>query len=284
MSSVTATPTADLLAHARQRGVPLSRQGAQQMLRRRGADGARERIDAIAALMDLASALGRELSPLAAARRLDAAGGYDGARKRLVLEDRIRRGRIFDREWARAEAEWWARDAARRHAAHLVARDHGSLGHRASLTLLAARHAGLTRPSADVLRARLTRAVNAEISRRHPARPDDVDVIPDDPIEREQWERERERYLAHVERVLAAERAARELFEARLRDDDGLIVLAHAIDRLADHPAFRRDIERALGPALARLRESAGAGSWRPDPDGYRDFVINAAARAAQAA
>lgn len=286
-----------LRAHARERGVDLTRQAAYAMLRRLGPEGARERVDAIGALIDLASAWGRRLTTQAAARRLAAAGGdWELARDRFLEQLRRRRQRRFDAAWTRAERDWRAREARARHAAILVQLDRGSLGHRAGLALLAAADAGLTRPDAAGIRAQLWRICDLEVARRHPSRPPLDEAPPADPVARVEWERERQRHSEHMAPTLAEEARVLELLHARLRgpdDDDDTAAgarrdLALTINALADHPAFRADVERVLQRVRHRLLEAlerGGDGAWRPDPEAFRVAVIErAAAEAAHAA
>lgn len=293
-TNLSDSPTADLLAHAGDRGVPLTRQGAQGLLRRLGAQRARQRLDAVGALIDLASAFGRDLAPLSAFRRLDAADGdYEDAREKLIGEIERRRKRAFNDTWRRAERAFYGDDAAARHAAFLAEFDTGSLGHRAGLLLLAARDAGLTRPHAASYRAQLWGLCDVEIARRHPARPPFDDAPPVDPVEHVEWEQERGRYLEHIAPAIAEEDRARELLHTQLLEpdddeDDGSPErrrdLAITINVLDDHADFRGDVERVLrsirrqlGDALAR----DDAGAWRPDPERFHALVI---ARATQAA
>ena len=283
------TPTADLLKYAEVRGVELTERGAILMRQRVGDERARKRVDAIGALIDLASAWGQKLTTLAAVRRLDAAGGdFDEARDRLLDPVLRRRQSEFDRAWRRAECDLRARDARSRHAAFLAeAFDSGSLGHRATLMLMAAADAGLTRPHAAASRAALWRLVDVELSRRHPSRPPLDEAPPDDPAERIAWETARAREAEHLAPTLKAERAARELLTRQLLDDDGEPSLAITIDRLDDHPAFRGDVERVLRAIRRQLADALArddAGAWRPDPARYRLDVIGAAAEAAREA
>jgi hypothetical protein len=286
---MSTTPTADLRAHAHARGVSLTRQGAQKLLARLGPKGAEERVDAIGALQDLASAFGIELSSLAAARRLDAAGGgFDAARGRLIDRIAARRTRDFNRLWAEFELQHYASDAHERHAAFLAELQTGSLGQRAMMLVLAAADADLRAPDAKVYRQRLTRIVSLEFDRRNPARPEgEWDLIPEDPIERDAWEQERARYKAHVQPAIDSEQQARSLAERHILDDDGKRDLAIALNRFADDPAFRGDVERVLAEIRRRLGEAlqrADAGAWRPDPEEYRRNVVEAAADATWAA
>lgn len=289
---VSETPTADLIDHARGRGVDLTKRGAQLLLRRLGPERARDRIDSQGALIDLASAHGRKLTSLAAARRLDAAGGdYDNARERLIGAILDHQARVFCLEWTLAEREYYDGDAHARHAAFLAELDTGSLGHRAGLLLLAASDAGLTRPHAASYRAQLWGLCDVEIARRHPARPPLDDAAPADPVEHVAWEQERERYLEHIAPAMADEDRARELLHAQLlepeedEDDEDRRTerrrdLAITINVLADHPAFRGDVERVLRSIRRRLADALArrdAGAWRPDPHAYRVAVIEAA-------
>ncbi len=296
--TMSATPTADLLAHARERRVPLTRQGAQSLGRRLGAERARERLDSIGALIDLASAFGRQLSALSAARRLDAAAGdFDDARDRLLDEIEGTRSRAFDRAWREHERAFYDDDAHRRHAAFLAELDRGSLGHRATLLLLAAAEAGLTRPSAAARRAQLWGLCDVELARRHAVdehagtRADVIATIaeetPDDPIERAAFAAAHERYLAHTAAAEAAERLAREMAEQQLLADDGDRDLAITVNRLADDAAFRGDVERVLASIRSRLADALArddAGAWRPDPERFHTLVVLRAAAAARQA
>lgn len=295
------TPTADLLAHAHARGVDLTKRGARLMLRRRGRERARDRIDAIGALIDLASAWGRELTSLAAARRLDAVDGdFDEARDRLVDPLLRLRQREFDAEWERAEGDLRARDARGRHAAFLAELDTGSLGHRATLILLAAADAGLTQPSSAANRAQLWGLCDIEFARRHAIADPDGEVTsraeliallendaPDDPVDRAAWVAEHERWLAHVQPVTDDEDRARAMAADQLRGPDTDRDLAITINRLADHHAFRGDVERVLSSIHRRLADALAredAGAWRPDPERYQSAVIDRAVEAARQA
>jgi hypothetical protein len=286
---VSETPTADLLKYASARGVDLTERGAILMRQRIGDAGARDRVDAIGALIDLASAWGRKLTTLAAIRRLDHADGdFEAARDRLIDPLLRRRQRAFDAGWRRAECDLRARDARSRHAAFLAELcDAGSLGHRATLMLMAAADAGLRNPHAAARRARLWRLVDVELSRRHPSRPKLDEPPPDDPAERIAWEAERAREAEHLAPTLEAERAARELLTRQLLDDDGEPSLAITVDRLADHPGFRGDVERELRAVRGQLADALAcddAGAWSPDPARYHRDVIGGAAEAAREA
>lgn len=298
---MSATPTADLLAHARGRGVALTRRGAQRLLRRCGPDGARARVEAIGALVDLASAFGLDLGKrpeLAAARRLDAAAGsFDNARKMMLAEVERRRRRALHQAWAELEQAYYEKDAHERHAAFLAQLDTGSLGRRATLLLMAARDAGLRRPDAAAHRARLWGLCDVEIARRHEldeqhrTRDELIEALaraaPEDPVERSAWEVDHARYREHVAQAAADERHAREMLEQQLLDDHGDRDLALTINLLADDPRFRGDINRELATIQAALRDALdrpGAGAWKPDPNSYRIHVAVAARDAAQRA
>jgi hypothetical protein len=258
----TSTPTADLIEYAGERGLKLTRAGAQKLRRDRGEEGARDRIDSIAALVTLASALGIELTDLAAARRLDAVkGNYDRARERLVAVDRARREGIFSREWARLEDAFYMADARKRHAVFVGHLQHGPLGWQASMLLLAAHDAGLRSPNASAYRVRLERMVGAEIERRYPDRREtEWEVVDPD-----------SRHSEILKQAISDERAARDL--ALLRRPE----LRQRIDTLTDSNVLRRDVERVLNEIRRRLANSAEEG-WHPNPDRYLEDVVQPAA------
>jgi hypothetical protein len=265
---MTHTPNADLVAHARELGLTLTVRGAQKMRAGRGEQAARDRVEAIASLIDLASALGRTLTLLAGARRLDAAGDYDGASTALIAEVRARRNRVFDREWERLEAELYANDAHARHATLLGQLAGGSLGWRTTMLLMAAHDAGLQAPNADAYQAKVVAMVGAEIERRYPIRREEEWQVVDPDSH----------HPKVLERAILDERQARDMVLKRVPE------LQQRIDELSASSRLRSDIERLLGQIQKRLTQQVDDGCWHPNPDRYRREVADAAADAARAA
>jgi hypothetical protein len=263
------TPNAELLALAAERGVPMTDRQARRLRARLGEQAARDRVEGIGALMDLASALGRDLSAKGAAFRLDAAAGsYDVASAALVYEIRSRRERVFVIEMNRNERRLYAQDAHVRHEAQFGSE--GSLGFRASMLLLAVEDAGLRKPDADGYRLKLTHAVDREIGRRYPSRPQErVEVIDAD--------QQNTRHRQLVTAAIAEERQARDDVLKKVPE------LQQRIDALASR-TLRLEVEQLLREMQKRITQKAVSEGWRPNPDRYRQLVIDAAWEAARAA
>lgn len=269
------TPNADLLARARELGVELTARGAWKLRARVGEQAARDRVEAIGALLALADRWEVDLSSDVARRRLDAAGGdYDVAAGKLVAEVKARKQRVFSAEAVRLEAELYARDARARHAAFLAgalgrAAFVSSPGTEAELLLVAAADAGLTDPGpADYVRE-LAGVVTAELERLHP------------PRRSGEWQVLDADGPGHGARVAEAERAeqrARDMLFARRPS------LGQRIDRLAASPGMRTRVGEVLQRIRVRLAEREEAGSWRPDPERYWREVVEAAADEVRAA
>ena len=264
---MTATPTAELVQHAAELGVVLTARGARKLRAERGEEAARERIACIAALLDLASALGHELTQLQATRRLDAAAGdYDQAAGQLLDIERARRQRVLNAAWERLEDALYARDAWSRHATVVSQSVGGTLGWRAMMLLAAARDAGLLAPDADAYRRELVRLVDAEVERRYPSRREtDWQVVDPD-----------SNHASVLHSAIREEKQARELVLARRPE------LQQKLDALASD-TLRRDVERLLNRIRRRLLSSLEQG-WHPDPERYQREVAEAAAIESQRA
>lgn len=264
---MSTTPNADVQQFADEVDFRVSERGVRRMRAEFGEQGARDRIAAGAALVALSSALGAPLTPLAALRRLDAAGGkYNVAAARLVGAHETSVSRLYEIEWNRLERQLYANDARARHAPVLGAAG-GQLGWQSEILLACAADVGLTDPDADAYRRRLRNLVDIEIERRYPIRDVGVrvDIAGEPPS----------RHSTLVDRAEHDDRDARRLALARRP------ALGQVIDACADSPRARGGIVKVLNEIRVRLGQRALEENWRPDPQRYRREVIEKAATAA---
>lgn len=267
------TPNADLIAYAAELGLSLTDRGARKLRERIGNQrAARARLESVAALVVLASALEWNLTQLGAARRLDAVGGdYDVARGRLIGEIEARRSGVFAREWSRLEIRYYSRDAHVRYAAFFADLDEEArLGYRTSMLLVAAADAELRKPDAEKYRIDVTRAVGMELQRRYPSRrQEEWEVLADEDVN--------SRHREIQAKAIADERHAREMVLKKLPE------LQQRIELLADSLTMRTSIEQILREIRRRLEEKAAdprggiEHGWSPNPARYRREVADAA-------
>lgn len=260
---------AKLSALATELDVELDETAAQRLIRLRGAQQAEQLVRGGAALVSLASAIGKDLElPRAMLRLLDAGMVYELAADRMLAPVRRRKQHKFATEYSRLEAAFFGDEAKARHAVfvgHLIGKP---LGYEASMLLRAAEDAGLEAPDAAAYRAKISRAVGGEIERRYPVRREaDWQVIDPDSA-----------HPPRVKKAMVEEQRARDLALAKRPE------LAQRIDALASSSRMRREVRAVLEKIRKRLADLANDGAWVADPELYEREVIQPAAEAARRA
>lgn len=261
-----------LVAYAITRSVKLNRaQAAAIIAHHRHA--APEQISRAGALIDLAGALGRNLDLGGALVHLERHHeDYDQAAESLVYEIRNRQQQVFNVEFTRLEKLYWSRDAKARHAAFTAELSAGALGWQASMLLLAAEDAGLTKPDARAYRKALATVVGDEMGRRFPTRPE------------AEWNVVDAEYGETLERVTGSSVSPHDnVIRTAMRDEQTVRELvtnrnpelAQKIGALRSQ-ALVKDVTRILDKIRRRLEVQADQG-WVVDIERYREHVIEAA-------